>query len=82
VSSSDVPSGSWPATRASTSSWSTRGLLTSTPEGATDYIDADGRDPDRILAEAARTLDFNRPVGIVLLGIMSFVVDDEQAARS
>jgi hypothetical protein len=39
-----------------------RALLTSTPEGATDYIDADMHDPDRILAEAARTLDsLSRP---------------------
>ena len=35
-----------------------RALLTSTPEGATAYIHADLRDPDRILAEAADTLDF------------------------
>ena len=34
-----------------------RALLTSGPEGATDYIDADIRDVDRILTEAARTID-------------------------
>ena len=37
-------------------------LLTSTPEGATDYLDADMRDTDGILREAARTLD-SRPAG-------------------
>ncbi|MBP2704308.1 SAM-dependent methyltransferase [Microbispora sp. RL4-1S] len=54
-------------------------LLTSTPEGATAYIDADVRDPDRILAEAARTLDFSRPIGLMMLGIMGNVVDNDQA---
>jgi hypothetical protein len=40
-----------------------RALLTSAPEGATDYVDADVRWPDTVLAEAARTLDLDRPVG-------------------
>ena len=56
-----------------------RALLTSTPEGATDYVDADVRDPQRILAEAAKTLDFSRPVALMLLGIVNFVVDDAEA---
>ena len=56
-----------------------RALLTSTPDGATDYIEADVRDPDRILAEAARTLDFDRPVAVMMLGILNFVVEDAQA---
>jgi len=57
-----------------------RALLTSTPEGATDYIDADVRDPETILQAAARTLDFDRPIAIMLLGILNFVVDDAEAA--
>ncbi|OIJ85889.1 S-adenosyl methyltransferase [Streptomyces sp. MUSC 14] len=51
-------------------------LLTSTPEGATDYIDADLRDPDGILEQAARTLDFTQPVALILLGIAAHVTDD------
>ncbi|MFJ4683967.1 SAM-dependent methyltransferase [Streptomyces sp. NPDC091377] len=51
-------------------------LLTTTPEGATDYIDADLRDPEGILREAARTLDLDRPVALMLLGITAHVVDD------
>lgn len=58
-----------------------RALLTSSPEGATDYIDADLRDTDRILHEANRTLDFGQPIAIMLLGIVNFVVDDAQAER-
>ncbi|HEY0543722.1 MAG TPA: SAM-dependent methyltransferase [Actinoallomurus sp.] len=54
-----------------------RALLTSTPPGATDYIDADLRDPDTILDAAARTLDFSQPIGLMLLGVMAHIRDDE-----
>jgi len=54
-----------------------RALLTSTPEGACDYIDADMRDPGRILAEAARTLDFTQPVAVTMLGVVIFLEDDQ-----
>ncbi|MGW0781867.1 SAM-dependent methyltransferase [Streptomyces sp. NPDC002913] len=56
-----------------------RALLTSTPEGATDYVDADLYDPDAVLAEAAKTLDFDRPVALMLLGILGHAGDFGQA---
>ncbi|WP_116248437.1 SAM-dependent methyltransferase [Nocardiopsis sp. FIRDI 009] len=56
-----------------------RALLTGSPEGATDYIDADLHEPERILQAAARTLDFSRPVALLLLGITAHVVEDEDA---
>ena len=56
-----------------------RALLTSKPEGATAYIDADLRDPGAILAEAANTLDFTQPVALTLLGVVIFINDDEEA---
>jgi len=56
-----------------------RALLTSTPEGACDYIDSDLREPGTILARAAETLDFSQPIAIMMLGILNFVVDTEQA---
>ncbi len=56
-----------------------RALLTSTTEGRTAYIDADAREPAGILAEAAAYLDFERPVGLILSGIMGHIVDDEAA---
>jgi len=56
-----------------------RALLTSSPEGATDYIDADLHDPDAILEAATRTLDFDRPIAVMLLGIVMFVEDTERA---
>jgi hypothetical protein len=46
-----------------------RAMLTSRPEGACDYVDADIRDPGAILGAAARTLDFSKPVALMLLGI-------------
>jgi len=58
-----------------------RALLTSDPAGATDYLEADVRDPVSILAAADRTLDFDRPVAVMLLGILNFVTDDDQARQ-
>jgi len=52
-----------------------RALLTSSPEGATAYIDADLRDADAILREAAVTLDFSKPIAVMLLCIMQYVPD-------
>ena len=52
-----------------------RALLGSAPEGVTDYIEADLREPGKILAEAARTLDFSRPVAIMLTAILHLIPD-------
>jgi hypothetical protein len=52
-----------------------RALLTSDPAGATDYLDADLRDTDAILAAAARTLDFTRPVAVMLIGVLHCIPD-------
>jgi hypothetical protein len=54
-----------------------RALLTSTAEGATDYIDADLRDTEKILEQAARTLGFSRPVAVMLIAILHLIGDDE-----
>ena len=56
-----------------------RALLTSTPEGVTDYIESDAQDPDRILQAAAKTLDFDQPIALMLLGILNHILDDDQA---
>jgi hypothetical protein len=52
-------------------------LLTSTPAGACDYLQADLRDPEKILAEAARTLDFGRPVALMMLAVLQFALDSD-----
>jgi len=54
-----------------------RALLTSSPEGACDYLDADIRDPAAILSTAAGLLDFSQPVALMLMGIMGHFTDDE-----
>jgi hypothetical protein len=56
-----------------------RALLSSTPQGATDYIDADLRDPGTILREASRTLDLSKPVALMLMGILGHVESDDEA---
>jgi hypothetical protein len=56
-----------------------RALLSSSPQGATSYIEADLRDPDKILEAAAETLDFAQPVAITLLMILMLVQDAEDA---
>jgi hypothetical protein len=56
-----------------------RALLVGTPEGATDYIEADVHEPATILREAARTLDFSQPVALMLLAIVQFIMDDDEA---
>jgi hypothetical protein len=57
-----------------------RALLTSSREGATDYLHADFRDPGTILSQAARTLDFSQPVAVMLLGVLGHFSDDDQVA--
>jgi O-methyltransferase involved in polyketide biosynthesis len=55
-----------------------RALLTSS-RASTAYVDADLRDPDRLLDAAAQTLDLTRPVALMLLGVLGHVEDDDQA---
>jgi S-adenosyl methyltransferase len=55
-----------------------RALLVSSPEGVTDYLDADVRDPDRILTEAARTLDLTAPVALTLVSLLHFLTDADE----
>jgi S-adenosyl methyltransferase len=57
-----------------------RALLTSRPEGATAYVDADLRDTGTILARAAGLLDFGRPVAVMLLGVLHCIPDEDDPA--
>jgi S-adenosyl methyltransferase len=54
-----------------------RALLTSMPEGATSYIDADLRDTGQILAQAVTKLDFAKPVAVMLMAILQHLDDDD-----
>ena len=50
-------------------------LLASAPGGVTSYIEADVRDTEEILEQAARTLDFGQPVALMMLGILGQIPD-------
>jgi hypothetical protein len=56
-----------------------RALMTSAPVGATAFIQADLREPDKILADPAlhSTLDLGEPVALMLIAILMYVRDDE-----
>ncbi|MEE6262858.1 SAM-dependent methyltransferase [Plantactinospora sonchi] len=59
-----------------------RALLTSAPGGICDYVEADLRQPDTILASARQTLDFSQPIGLMLLGVVNHLMDDDEAHGS
>jgi hypothetical protein len=50
-------------------------LLKTSREGACAYVDADMRDPEKILATAAGTLDFARPVAVMLVAALQLIDD-------
>jgi S-adenosyl methyltransferase len=54
-----------------------RALLTCSPPGSCDYIEADVRDAATVLAEASRTLDSAQPVAVLLLALLHFVPDGD-----
>ena len=55
------------------------GLLDGTTRGVTDFLQADLLDPAAILAtpRVREVLDFDRPIGLLLLAVMHFVGDDD-----
>ena len=56
-----------------------RALLKSSPEGATAYIHADLRDPDKILSDPRlrSTLDLSQPVALTLFGVLHFIPNED-----
>jgi S-adenosyl methyltransferase len=56
-----------------------RALLSSRPEGACDYVDADMAYPDDIIKAAARTLDLAQPVALLLMGVLGHISEYEAA---
>jgi S-adenosyl methyltransferase len=57
-----------------------RALLTSEPEGATAYLDADLRNAAEITRAAAGTLDLTEPVAVMLIGILHCIPDEDDPA--
>jgi hypothetical protein len=56
-----------------------RALLTGSPQGATAYLDADLRETEKILGQAAETLDFSQPVALMLIAILHYIPDADEA---
>ncbi|MFJ1874215.1 SAM-dependent methyltransferase [Streptomyces chartreusis] len=56
-----------------------RALLYSDPPGSTAYVDADLHDPEELLRRAAHTLDFERPIALMLMGILGHIKDYAEA---
>ncbi|WP_433533260.1 SAM-dependent methyltransferase [Micromonospora sp. CA-263727] len=53
-----------------------RALLGSTTaEGVTTYVPADYHDPEKILVDAAATLDFDQPIAVMFMGVMGYEPD-------
>jgi len=58
-----------------------RALLISSEAGATDYLQADLRQPLKVLHAAAQLLDFSQPVALLLVAILHFIPDADNPAR-
>ena len=60
-----------------------RALLTSDPRGMCSYIEADLRDPAKILDHPATrsTLDFSQPIALMLVAVLHFVPDEDEPRR-
>ncbi|MFV2084575.1 SAM-dependent methyltransferase [Micromonospora sp. LOL_021] len=60
-----------------------RALMIGTTQGRTAYVAADMRDPQAIISapEFLRTLDLNQPVGLLLIAVVHFIEDDEEARQ-
>jgi len=56
-----------------------RALHTSTSQGATRYLDADMHDVPALVDGAAELLDFDRPVGVLFIGVLGHVLHMENA---
>nr|PZN42855.1 MAG: S-adenosyl methyltransferase [Actinomycetota bacterium] len=56
-----------------------RALLTGAPPGSTAFLLADLREPDRILEAAAQTLDFDRPIALMLMGVLGHITGYDHA---
>ena len=57
-----------------------RALLTST-QGTTSFIEADLRDTGLILSAAAKTLDFSKPVAIMMIAVLHLIPDQDDPWR-
>jgi hypothetical protein len=60
-----------------------RALLASGPQGATAYLDADVREPEKILSDQVTraTIDFTEPIALMLVAVLHFIPDEDDPRR-
>jgi len=60
-----------------------RALLASSPEGKCAYIPADLREPEKIISDPVvrETLDFSRPIGLLIVAVLHFIHDEDEPER-
>jgi trans-aconitate methyltransferase len=58
-----------------------RALLASSPEGRTEYVEADLRDPERIADIAGQLLNLEQPVAVMLMTILQHVDDEDEPGK-
>jgi hypothetical protein len=56
-------------------------LVQSSPDAVADFIHSDLRDPVALAQRAAGILDFERPVGVLVMGTLAYVRDESDAYR-
>lgn len=56
-----------------------RALLTGSEQGCTAFVDSDLRDTGAVLTQAREILDFERPIGLTLMGTMGHFPDLDEA---
>ncbi|WP_233563021.1 SAM-dependent methyltransferase [Micromonospora musae] len=59
-----------------------RALMISTPQGRSEYLHADLREPEKILSDArlTETLDLDRPVALTLIAVLMLLRDSDDPA--
>ncbi len=57
-----------------------RALLVGSGAGATEYIQADLRQPLKVLSTAAQLLDFTKPAALLLVAVLHFIPDEDGPA--
>jgi hypothetical protein len=60
-----------------------RVLLASSPQGRCAYIHADLREPEKIISDPVvrETLDFSRPIALILAAVVHFLSDEDEPER-
>ncbi|MBL7619429.1 SAM-dependent methyltransferase [Frankia sp. AgB1.8] len=58
-----------------------RALLTASVAGTTAYLQADAREPEKIIEAAAATLDLSQPVAIMLIAILHSISDGDKPGQ-